>query len=549
VKTVEIRDLDGPNIFLLRPAIKLEIAFEPGERPQVSTLAEAFTVGETAETRSLVDADVDRVLTLLAEVVNMLHDRSGTERPEIVTRAMETPGHYVVAWSWLRRKYATDLAHIAFDLVSGALDQADLDVRVGALQELQGRPPGPDDVPAYTLDSNRRVPVIGITGTNGKTTTTRLISAILMNAGHTVGWTSTAGVFVQGEERIAGDYTGPSGASYVLKDPSVDVAVLETARGGMLLRGVGYQSCDIGVVTNVSPDHLGLHGVLTIEGLADVKSLIPRITRPGGFVVLNADDPLVLAMRYKTSARVVLVTRNETHPVVMEHVAAGGWALIVRDGLIHWYHAGLSDVVASLSDIPMTFGGRAAHMVENALCATAAVLAYGLPLDQIRAGLAAFAPDSKQSRGRLNVFEKDGTSVVIDYAHNEAGLGHLLDLGRAFASERGGRLLAVIGSAGDRTEEAMRAMGRMGAERADITIVKRTNHYLRGRSAEEISRLIQEGVMAAGRPPAQESSGELDGLRLALAQADRGDVVVLMSTEEYDDLEAYLTLGETSLHG
>jgi len=547
VKTVEIRDLDGPNIFLLRPAIKLEIAFDPDETPSVSTLAEAFVVGETVATPELVEADVDRVLTVLAEVVNVLHDQSGADRPEIVTRAMEMPGHHVVAWSWQRRKFSKDLAHIAFDLVSGAIDQADLDVRIGALQHFQSRPIGPDDVPAYAKDSERRVPVIGITGTNGKTTTTRLISAILMNAGHTVGWTSTAGVFIQGEERISGDYTGPSGASYVLKDPEIDVAVLETARGGMLLRGVGYQTCDIGVVTNVSPDHLGLHGVLTIEGLAEVKSLIPRVTKAGGYIVLNADDPLVLAMRYKTPAQPFLVTRNHTHPVVMEHVASGGWALIVRDGLVHWYHAGLSDIVVSLSDVPVTFGGRAAHMVENALCATAAMLAFGMPLDQIRSGLASFEPDSTQNRGRLNVFEKQGVSVVIDYAHNEAGLVHLLALGRAFAGERGGRLFAVIGSAGDRTDDALRILGSTSAEGADVTIVKRTNHYLRGREAEEISRLIQEGVVSTGRPAGQEATGELDGLKRAIAQADRGDVVVVMSTEEYDDLEHFLMSDETIL--
>ncbi|MGC4191360.1 MAG: Mur ligase family protein [Thermomicrobiales bacterium] len=547
MKTVEIRDLDGPNIFLLRPAIKLEIALDPGETPRISTLAEAFVVGESVEAPVLVEADIDRVLTLLAEVVNVLHDQSGADRPEIVTRAMETPGHYVVAWTWQLRKFSKDLAHIAYDLVTGAIDQADLDVRIGALQHHQSRPVGPDDMPAYAKDSERRVPIIGITGTNGKTTTTRLISAIFMNAGYTVGWTSTAGVFIQGEERISGDYTGPSGASYVLKDPEIDVAVLETARGGMLLRGVGYQSCDIGVVTNVSPDHLGLHGVLTIDGLAEVKSLVPQVTKPDGYAVLNADDPLVLAMRTKTLAHVVLVTRNHTHPDVMDHVSSGGWALIVRDGLIHWYHAGLVDIVASLSDIPVTFGGRAAHMVENALCATAAVLAFGMPLDQVRSGLASFAPDSKQNRGRLNVFEKQGVSVVIDYAHNEAGLVHLLALGRAFAGERGGRLFAVIGSAGDRTDEALHILGQTSAESADVTIVKRTNHYLRGRDAEEINRLIQEGVAMAGHPAARESAGELDGVKLALAQADRGDVVVVMSTEEYDDMEQFLTSDETTL--
>lgn len=545
MKTVEIRDLDGPNIFLLRPAIKLEIALDPDETPAVSQLAQAFVVGETVEEPEMVVADIERVLGLLVETVNVLHDRSGAERPEIVTRAMETPGHHVVAWTWQNRKFGRNLAHIASELVSGKLTQADLDVRIGSLQNLLASPLGPDDVPSYARDADRAVPIIGITGTNGKTTTTRLISAIYMNAGLTVGWTSTSGVFIQGEERVHGDYTGPSGAHHVLKDPTIDIAILETARGGMLLRGVGYQSCDIGVVTNVSPDHLGLHGVHTIEGLAEVKSLIPRVTKAGGYLVLNADDPLVLAMREKTEAHVFLVTRNPMHPEVHEHVAAGGWALVSRDGLIHWYHAGLSDIVTSLNEIPITFGGRAAHMVENALCATAAVLAQGLPIDQVRAGLATFHPDPQQSRGRLNVFDRQGVSVVVDYAHNEAGLVHLLALGRAFASERGGRLFAVIGGTGDRTSEAIANLGTLAAEGADVTIVKRTNHYLRGREAQEIIDLIQSGVAAAGKPTAQLADGELAGVQLALAQADRGDVVVLMSTEEYDDLERFLTSEET----
>ncbi|MGN6483209.1 MAG: hypothetical protein ACTHMX_02290, partial [Thermomicrobiales bacterium] len=183
MKTVEIRDLDGPNIFLLRPAIKLEIAFEPDGTPSVSTLAEAFVVGETVASPELVEADVDRVLTVLTEVVNVLHDQSGADRPDIVTRAMETPGHYVVAWSWLRRKFSRDLAHIAFDLVSGAIDQSDLDVRIGALQHFQSRPIGPDDVPAYVKDSERRGAGVGLTRTQGQTTPPPPVWAIRMYPG------------------------------------------------------------------------------------------------------------------------------------------------------------------------------------------------------------------------------------------------------------------------------------------------------------------------------------------------------------------------------
>jgi len=541
MKIVEIRELDGPNLFLLRPAIKVEIAVTDEDPATVSAFAEAFIADVEPTSTGASVVEPERFLVVLTETINRLHDLAGVERPDVVHRVMETPGHYVVAYSWERRKLAVDAAHIALDLIAGKLTQADLDVRTAALQHLSAKPATPKDLPSYLRDSDRHLPIIGITGTNGKTTTTRLISAILMHAGYTVGWTSTSGVYIQGEERIAGDYTGPSGASHVLKEGDVQIAVLETARGGMLLRGIGYESNDISVVTNISPDHLGLHGVHTVEGLAEVKSLVPRVTKPDGYAVLNADDPLVVAMRYKIDARIFLVSRRPDNPVVLEHVAAGGWALILHDGLIHWYHAGLDDVVTSISEIPITFGGRAEHMVENALCGTAAVIAFGVPLDQVRSGLASFQPDPEQNRGRLNVFEKNGVTVVVDYAHNEAGLVHLLALGRAFAEERGARLLAIIGSAGDRTDEALRILGRTAAHGAEVVIIKSTNHYQRGRETEEIARLIQEGVVGEGFPPAVVSTGEVDGLQLAMAQADRGDVIVMMCTEEYDDIVHILT--------
>ncbi|HEU0164986.1 MAG TPA: Mur ligase family protein [Thermomicrobiales bacterium] len=539
MEIVEIRDLDGPNLFLLRPAIKLEVAFGAAEEPLVSRIAEAFVAGEVTESRELVPGGIERVLVLLAESINVLHDRLGVERPEMISRWMETPGHYVVAYSWERRKLGRDLAHIAFELVAGKLSNADLDVRLAAMQHHLVTPAKPGDEPEYLRDTARHLPIIGITGTNGKTTTTRLVSAVLMNAGHRVGWTSTAGVFVQGEERVKGDFTGPGGAAHVLKEPDLEFAVLETARGGILLRGIGYESNDVSVVTNISPDHLGLHGVQTVEGLAEVKAVVARVTRPEGFVVLNADDPLVLAMRESIVARPFLISRDDENPAVREHVAAGGWALTVQSGQIAWFHEGLREIVTDLADVPVTFGGRAAHMVENALCGTAACIAIGLPIDQVRAGLAAFQPSAEHNRGRLNVFDVQERTYIIDYAHNEAGLVHLIALGRSFASERNARLIAIIGSAGDRTDNALRILGSTSARSADLTIIKETNHYLRGREKDEITRFIKEGMTSEGVEWAAIASSEFDGVQRAFELSSPGDVIVVMSTEDYDDILAW----------
>jgi cyanophycin synthetase len=455
------------------------------------------------------------------------------DRPQIEARRLETPHHVAVAFSWSHRTFARLLARTAWEVVQGST--AELGDRLQRLRALGQATPTADDLPEMLRDIDRKLPVIAVTGTNGKTTTTRLIASILTGAGKRVGWTSSSGVLIEGEVVLEGDYTGPAGAARVFGEPGLDVAVLETARGGILLRGLGYESNDVSVVTNVSADHLGLHGVHSVEGLARVKMVVPAVTRPDGFAVLNAGDPLVLAMREQIVARPFLVARTADNQEVATHREGGGWALWVEGTQVRFAHDGEELVLTDLDRIPISFGGRAAHMLENALCGAAACLAIGLDPDKVSAGLAAFRNQPDQNRGRLNVYDVNGVHVVLDFAHNVAGLTHLLNLGRGFAGEKG-QVIAVIGTAGDRPDDAFVDMGRLAGERADVVVAKDSQKYLRGRQPGEMLALLNEGLRQGGCRLAESAPGEYDAFDQAFVHARPGDAVVVMCVEEVDRL-------------
>jgi len=536
MEIVEVRDLDGPNLFLPRPAIKLELDTGREGIRVYERCAMQVVLGDPSDDSgvySQVPVDRSRLFSLLEELIHVLHDRAGAERPDVVSRLMEEPNHVVVAFSWSHRRFGKAIAETAVDILTK--ESTDVSARIDDLRAILASDSEDDDAPKMHPDSVRTLPVIGITGTNGKTTTTRLVASILMRAGRTVGWTSSAGVYIQNERVLEGDFTGPAGAARVFSDPSIDVAVLETARGGILLRGLGYESNDVSVVTNISPDHLGLHGVHTVEGLAEVKRVVPAVTKAEGFVVLNADDQRVLAMRHHIRARPFLVTRRADHPVVIQHVTAGGWALWVRDGQVFWGHDGVETVLTTLCDIPITFGGRAKHMLENALCAGATCLAIDLEPDRVRAGLAAFRNRSDQNRGRLNVYDVDGTTVIVDFAHNELGLSNLLEFGRSFV-RNDGRLISVVGTAGDRGDEVFLSLGRIAGTASDLVIAKDTIKYLRGRTSGESIDLILRGLAETSGGDHVTSSSEMEGFELALAKAKPGDVVAIMCIEDYDTI-------------
>ena len=353
----------------------------------------------------------------------------------------------------------------------------------------------------YPPGKEPAIPVIAVTGTNGKTTTTRLIAHLFRNTGRTVGFTTTDGVYLQNRLVMEGDMTGPFAANIILTNPTVEVAVLETARGGILRAGLGFDECDVGVVLNVSPDHLGLRGIHTVEQLADVKAVIPAVTKREGHAVLNADDPLVYAMRDRSSADIVLFSAREfgENPLVVDHIATGGIAAVVERDTFVIRRGRLRIPIAAEHDVPLSLGGAARFQRDNVLAAMAAAYVQGMRYDDIRAGLLSFFPSPATMPGRLNLIQvKGGGRVLVDYAHNAAAIAGLVEfVWRLQAVHR----YCVLCVPGDRRDDDIRDAGRLCAK-FDRVIIKEDVDR-RGRAPGEIAQLLTEGLVAGGLDPSR----------------------------------------------
>ena len=375
--------------------------------------------------------------------------------------------------------------------------------------------------------SSWRVPIVSVTGTNGKTTTTRLIAHLMKNQGRRVGYTSTDGIYIHNRLIMEGDMSGPYSARIVMRDPGVDFAVLETARGGMLREGLAFDECDVAVVTNVAADHLGLRGINTLEDLAFVKSLPVRQVRSDGHAVLNADDPLVADMAQLCDGEVVYFTLDPANHAVKEHVAEGRTAVVYDEGNIVILHGGVRTLVSHVVDIPITMDGRAAFNIANTMAAVASAFVCGAKVNTIRVGLSTFFPSIEQSPGRLTRLSVAGAEVMLDYAHNVAGFQALGDLVRRLDQER---KIAVIGGPGDRRDEDLVGMGRAAAG-IYTEVILREDRNRRGRDRGETSELVQQGLLEAGFDPARISIivDEQEAALEALRRADRGDLVVIVS--------------------
>jgi cyanophycin synthetase len=379
----------------------------------------------------------------------------------------------------------------------------------------------------YPPGAPHAIPVIAITGTNGKTTTARLTAHLFRQTGRNVGFTTTDGVYLGSRLVREGDMTGPFSANIVLSNPAVEVAVLETARGGILRAGLGFEECDVGVVLNVSADHLGLRGIHTIEQLADVKSVIPATVRREGHAVLNADDPLVYAMRERTGGDIVLFSTlpggNERFE---EHVERGGIGACIEEDEFVVRRGRLRIPIASVREVPLMLGGAARFQEQNVLAAIAAAYVQGVRYDTIRAGLLSFFPSPSMTPGRLNLFRVGNARVLVDYAHNAAAVRGLAELSMRMSARRRIGLLAVPG---DRRDEDIRAVGRAcgGLDRA---IVKEDSD-LRGRPAGAVAGLLVEGLREAGLPAEAVSTvlDEREALDGALDRLEDGDLLVVLA--------------------
>ncbi len=382
----------------------------------------------------------------------------------------------------------------------------------------------------FPPDAPSRIPIAAITGTNGKTTTSRMLAHILKLSGHTVGFTSTDGVYIDGKLTVAGDMTGPVSAHMILRDPSVDAAVMEVARGGMLRSGLGFRRCNVSCVLNVASDHLGLRGIDTLEQLAEVKRIPIEIATDAA--VLNADDPLVLKMAdYSDSERLCYVTMNPGHPLVKQHINAGGQAFVLEQGMnghmITIYDREVHTPLLWTHLIPATVEGRAMHNVQNAMFASALAYNMGVSLEDIRHGLRTFDSSFFQAPGRMNIYNEHPFKVILDYAHNGAAVSAMCGLVDRFEVE--GRRIVVLAAPGDRRDEDIREIAGIAAGHFDHFICRRDDNR-RGRGEDEVAvmlknKLLEEGVES---DRIEVVPDEQEATQHALEMAEPGDLLLIL---------------------
>lgn len=386
----------------------------------------------------------------------------------------------------------------------------------------------------YPPGTSARIPIIAVSGTNGKTTTTRLIAHIVKQMGHKVGYTTTDGVYIQNQMMMRGDCTGPVSAEFVLRDPTVDYAVLECARGGLLRAGLGFHNCDVAVVTNVAEDHLGLGGIDTLEKLARVKSIAAQTVFPNGYAVLNADDDLVYAMHKQLDCKIAYFSLYEDNPRVVAHCAKGGVAAIYEHGYLTIKKGAWKIRVEKVTNVPITFSGMAEFNVANALAATLAAYVQEFKIEDIRQALQTFVPGAAQTPGRMNLFRFKNFSVMLDYAHNTHGL-HAL--GKMINNVDATLKVGLIAGVGDRRDEDLIALGEESAKIFDEIIIRQDKN-LRGRTEQEIIDLMTKGIYNID--PAKKITTfrrEKEAIDHAIQNAIKDSFIVVISDVVPDALE------------
>ncbi|HUG28383.1 MAG TPA: Mur ligase family protein, partial [Gemmatimonadales bacterium] len=390
----------------------------------------------------------------------------------------------------------------------------------------------------FPKGANGRVPIFAVTGTNGKSTTARMLAHVLQRHGLHVGVTSTTGIYVDGRRIVSGDCSGPASARLALREPDVDAVVLECARGGILREGLAFAQCDVGAVLNVTADHLGLGGIATLEDLAAVKSVVTRSVRRGGWSILNADNALTAAMAPDAGGRICYFSLHDPSDMpdfLRDHLAQGGRAVCrqrVPDGgdlVIH--DNGETVFLMKIRDIPATFLEMAEFNVANALAAVAMAHCHGVPLPVIRDAMESFTTSIEHSPGRMNVYDGHGFRAIVDYCHNPAGLKEIGSMLHKMRVDYN-RTVGLIGIAGDRRDADILEMGALAAGTFDIVVFKEDEH-LRGRAPGTVAGMLRQGALSAGYPPGRIhiALDAREALRLTMRMAREGDLLFLTADD------------------
>lgn len=391
-----------------------------------------------------------------------------------------------------------------------------------------------------------RIPIVAITGTNGKTTTSRLMAHMAKIKGHKVGYTTSDGVYIQNRMLMKGDCTGPASAEFVLKDPTVNFAVLECARGGLLRAGLGFKNCDVAIVTNVAADHLGLKGIHTIEQLAKVKAVVPETVLPDGYAILNADDDLVYEMRRHINCNLALFSMDENNPRIQALQRIGGITAVYENGYVTLCKGAWKMRVMRAENIPLTYGGKAVFMIQNILPTIIAAHVKGMSIEDTKVALETFIPSPSSTPGRLNLFKFNHFNILLDYAHNPAGMRAL----QKFTDNLEASVkVGIIAGIGDRRTEDNNEMGSIAADMFDEIIIRQDKN-LRGKSEDELINMLDEGIKQ--KDPKKKTTiipSEKEAIQYAVDHAKEGSLIVLCSDVVPDALEMVKELKKKEANG
>ena len=378
----------------------------------------------------------------------------------------------------------------------------------------------------YPIGKESRIPIIAVTGTNGKTTTTRLLAHIVKNNGYKVGFTTSDGIYIQNHMMEKGDTTGPISAEYVLKDPTVEFAVLETARGGILRSGLGFSRCDIAVVTNIQEDHLGISDIHTIEDLARVKSVVVRSVKKDGWAILNAEDPQCVKMASELECKVAYFSLDEDNPIIKKQSREGRIVCVYENGYITIKKGEWKIRIERATNVPLTLAGKARFMIANVLAGTLAAYLYGFKAEDISLSLQTLIPSVAQTPGRMNIFEFRRFKVLVDFAHNPAGYRGIEDY---LLNVEANKKIGIIAGVGDRRDEDIKECATIAGRMFDHIIIRQEKH-LRGRTEQEIIDLILEGIKDSGQQVTYEIiNKEVEAIKHAINSAEEGTFIVALS--------------------
>ena len=539
---VDSRRLFGPNLYSARCGAVLEVACDDGNRASLTAgwalhadaLIRALAWGEPElHTREhpggstlFLAAPVDVLLTA-TEVNEQAWALAGAHAlPEAHGSATTRLASLAESERLTHPNLAATVAHAYALGASATFDDEWLTVGSGSgsLSWPLNAVPDPADI---AWPEVRDIPIALVTGSNGKTTTTRLLVAMWRAAGLTPGWSCSDGVFAGDMQLESGDFSGPAGARTVLRQAGVDAAVLETARGGILRRGLAVTRADAATVTNISADHFGEYGISTLEALAEVKAVVARALRATGSLVLNADDPLLIDLGARHTGKVAWFSASMHHAAVDAHVDAGGDAALLRDGRALLRRGGVWHDLGDVRAMPITLGGAAPHNVENVLGAALVASVLDIPLNAIRSVLATFGASAFDNPGRLQVYRYGALTVLVDYAHNPEGLAALC---RTAKATEAGRRLLLLGQAGNRDDEQLRALVRaaMDVVPFDRVIIKEELTLLRGREPGDVPRVLADELRRIGvhADRIEVAPSELAAVQRAFAWAQDGDLLV-----------------------